>query len=70
MSRSYPKISKSLSFPNALVGNPDESMTGPPTKTFGGDNFRINSKENRRELMNLLVSLRGEALFSDDEAIS
>ncbi len=30
-----------LSFPNASVGNP----TGPPTKTFGGDNSRINLKE-------------------------
>ncbi len=28
---------KNLSFPNALVGNPDETMIGPPTKTFGGD---------------------------------
>ena len=31
-----------LSFPNALIGNPDEVMTGPPMKTsFGGDNLRI-----------------------------
>ena len=46
---------KNLSFPNALVptlvslgrnpdrivgiGNPHKTMTGPPTKTFGGDNF-------------------------------
>ena len=29
---------QSLSFPNALVGNPKEARTGPPTKTFGGDN--------------------------------
>ncbi len=29
---------QSLSFPNALVGNPKEAITGPPTKTFGGDN--------------------------------
>ena len=29
---------KNPSFPNALVGNPDKAMTGPPTKTFGGDN--------------------------------
>jgi len=36
--------SPSRSFPNALVGNPDEVMTGPPTKTFGGDNFEISSK--------------------------
>ncbi len=43
MSRNYPKTSKSLSFPNALVGNPDEAMTGPPTETFGGDNFGITS---------------------------
>ena len=32
-----------LSFPNALVGNPDKVMTGPPTKKFGGDNFRDRS---------------------------
>ena len=40
--KSYSQTSKSLSFPNALIGNPDETMTGPPIKTFGGDNFLIN----------------------------
>ena len=39
--KNYSKIAKSLSFPNALVGNPDEAMIRPPTKTFGGDNYRI-----------------------------
>ncbi len=34
---------KNLSFPNALVGNPDKSTAGPPTKTFGGDNAGISS---------------------------
>ena len=29
----------SLSFPNALVGNPDEATPGSPIKTFGDDNF-------------------------------
>ena len=30
-----------LSFPNALVGNPDETITGPPTDsgTFEDDNW-------------------------------
>src|SRR3990167_7936928 len=27
------------SFPHALSGNPGETLTGPPIKTFGGDNF-------------------------------
>ena len=31
--------SENLSFPNALVGNPDKTMTGPPIRTFGGDSF-------------------------------
>ncbi len=50
--RSYLKTSKNLSFPNVLVGNPqqihlgpDEAITGPPTKTFGGDNLRISSRK-------------------------
>jgi len=38
------EISKILSFPNALVGNLDKVMTGPPTKTFGGDKVGINPK--------------------------
>ena len=33
-----------LSFPNALVGNPDEPIAGPPINTFGGDNLRIGSR--------------------------
>ena len=34
-----------LSFPNALVGNPDKAMIGPPTgKTFGGDNFEVSGE--------------------------
>jgi len=37
----YQPAIKNLSFPNALVGNPDEIMTRPPTKTFGGDNKKI-----------------------------
>ncbi len=36
------KSYQDLSFPNALVGNPDEAMTdGPPTKTFGGDTLSV-----------------------------
>ena len=42
------KASESLSFPNASVGNPDEDVNGPPTKTFGGDNFGISSKKKLR----------------------
>jgi len=36
---------KSLSFPNALVGNPDDAPTGCPIKTFGHDNSGIDSKD-------------------------
>ena len=46
--RSYPETSKNLSFPNALVGNPDG--TRPPTKTFGGDNLGISSNQSNRSL--------------------
>ena len=28
------------SFPHAFSGNPGEIRTGPPIKTFGGDNLR------------------------------
>ncbi len=28
------------SFPHVLSGNPGETGTGPPIKTFGGDDFR------------------------------
>ncbi len=37
-------IPKRLSFPNALVGNPDDPKIRPPTQTFGGDNSGIGSK--------------------------
>ena len=43
MIKSYSTTFKSLSFPNALVGNPDKTITGPPTKTFGGDSLKIAS---------------------------
>src|ERR1700756_5326536 len=33
------QASKSPSFPNAFIGNPGGSLTGPPIKTFGGDKF-------------------------------
>jgi hypothetical protein len=33
------------SFPNASIGNPDETVTGPPINTFGGDDFGINSHQ-------------------------
>ena len=37
--KSYSQTPQSLSFPNASIGNPDETMTGPPIKTFGGDDL-------------------------------
>ena len=42
-SRSHLKTSKGMSFPNVLIGNPDEAVIGPPIKTFGGDSFKISS---------------------------
>ncbi len=46
------QVHKNLSFPNALVGNPNEVETGlkpvstrPPTKTFGGDSFETSSSQ-------------------------
>ena len=41
----HSRTSKSLSFPNASIGNPDETVTGPPIKTFGGDALGINSHQ-------------------------
>jgi hypothetical protein len=34
---SKPQSSKHLSFPHAFSGNPGETLTGPPIKTFGGE---------------------------------
>ena len=62
--RKHPKTSKILSFPNVLVGNPDEAMIGPPTKTFGGDNFRITSS--KKKLANLILS---KEIFSQEGSI-
>ena len=67
LSRSYPKISKSLSFPNALIGNPDEAMTGPPTTPIlaftrkhggGGDNFGISSS-----MLAAIIQLPDKTIF-------
>jgi len=58
MPRSYPKTSKSLSFPNALVGNPGEVMIRPPTETFGGDNFGINSSTSSLQSILILDAAR------------
>ena len=41
--KSYSQTSKSMSFLNARIGNPEETGTGPPIKTFGGDAFGTNS---------------------------
>ncbi len=43
VTRNHSKTFQSVSFPNALVGNPDKTITRPPTKTFGGDSFGITS---------------------------
>ena len=37
------QISKRPSFRNAFIGNPGETLTGPPINTFGGDDPRIGS---------------------------
>src|SRR3989338_3246823 len=39
------KSSQGPSFPHAFSGNPGEFRTGPPIKTFGGDNFGGKSSE-------------------------
>src|SRR3990170_3150411 len=36
---------RSPSFPHVFSGNPGETGTGPPIKTFGGDAFGINSHQ-------------------------
>ena len=59
--KSYSQTSKNPSFPNAPIGNPGETLTGPPTlrqtaqgrgeqgrttiKTFAGDNFGMDFRE-------------------------
>jgi len=43
------KNTKILSFPNASVGNPD--MSGPPTKTLGGDNMSSLGSQIVREIV-------------------
>jgi non-heme chloroperoxidase len=59
--KSYSQTSKNPSFPNAPIGNPGETLTGPPTlrqtaqgrgeqgrttiKTFGSDNFGMDFRE-------------------------
>ena len=52
-----PKTFKNLSFPNALVGNPQEAITRPPTKTFGGDNLGI---------FTLIIKDTGGGIHPDD----
>src|SRR5439155_170908 len=59
--KSNSQTSKRLSFPNASIGNPDETVTRPPTKTFGGDNFGINS---HKCFLILRQVLRGDSLTS------
>ncbi|MDO8675196.1 MAG: class II aldolase/adducin family protein [Candidatus Omnitrophota bacterium] len=48
---------KKMSFPNAFVGNPDTSISGPPTETFGGDKnkkYKLFSKEQIEEIVRLV----------------
>src|SRR5919106_3136146 len=43
MRKSYFQASENLSFPNAPIGNPDETRTEPPIKMLGGEDFGITS---------------------------
>src|SRR3989338_2106993 len=48
---------KKMSFPNAFVGNPDMSISGPPIETFGGDKnkkYKLFSKEQIDEIVRLV----------------
>ena len=76
--RSYLKISKSLSFPNVLVGNPqqmhlgtgpDKAMIGPPTETFGGDRLGINSKAQTLLEYLILIGIVTVVLFAMYHAV-
>jgi hypothetical protein len=50
----------SPSFPHAFSGNPGETQTGPPIKTFGGDNF---GERYRDAFMIPRSLLRGSSIF-------
>jgi DNA helicase-2/ATP-dependent DNA helicase PcrA len=68
LDRSCPKIVKSLSFPHALSGKPDETITGCPIKTFGHDNFGIGFKiacdpQEERRLFYVGMTRAKEVLF-------
>jgi hypothetical protein len=54
---------KSPSFPHAFSGNPGETGTGPPIKTFGGDAFGINS---HRYVLIPRSLPRGRSLFQTE----
>src|SRR5207253_9113192 len=45
LSKAILRSLKSLSFPNASIGNPGEVLTGPPIKKFGGDKFGQKSRD-------------------------
>lgn len=63
----YPKVDKSLSFPHALGGNPDEVSTGCPIssrrlirfggKTFGHDNPEIKSNFTKPQYLNAIKTI-------------
>ena len=48
------------SFPNASIGNPDGTGTGPPIKTFGGDAFGANA----HKCFRYLAACRKEVHYS------
>src|SRR3989338_9165708 len=55
------KSSQGPSFPHAFSGNPGETRTGPPIKTFGGDNFG----ENYHKVLSIPRSLLRGSSFDD-----
>ena len=67
--RNDSEIFKSPSFPNVLVGNPDEAMTGPPTKTFGGDKLGVNSNEDPPDVDLFNRALREEGMLDFDDLL-
>ena len=41
------QVSQSPSFPHVFSGNPGETRTGPPIRTFGGDEFASDHRSYR-----------------------
>ncbi len=58
----YQALKAQLSFPNASIGNLENAISGPPIKTFGGDNLHIHApvpeviaKKGRQYRLNILL---------------